>query len=1310
MTSFGDPRGLVGQGYGREIPLVRPAMGRRTAAALAIAGLLVVAGLLGAVFSAGPAASSPADPTPLPAAPGNAASMPSEIQVAPGFSATPGVRDLGVVAPMTPFDVAVGLPLQNATGLQAYLTALYVPGTPAYHAFLSVGDLASRYGAAPEAIDTATAYFHSYGLTTEVSPDRLLIDVEGTAAHVAAAFGTTFDRYESPSGREFVSHPTPATLPALAPWTGVLGLGNVTELAPAITSLPGPTAREAPEVACSGSGAFVPCQIWNAYDMASTIAAGTNGSGETIGVVDTYDAQETQTQLESDLASFDSYTALPAPTVNYLYPVVATGNINATYTEWGLEEALDLEWSHASAPRATIDMTFSPNANVGLYQAVDYLVAHQSVNVISMSWGEPDTGIFNAYQGPCVASCNASSDGTFALLSPVLEFAAAEGISVLAASGDCGAADGTSGLAVNYPASDPYVTGVGGTYLTASSSGAWVSEVGWSGNSTGAISPGCQNQGGSGGGFSPFPRPWWQSGTGVPSGGTLRGVPDVSAVSVPGVIVYMDSHQTAVAGTSLATPIWAGISALADEYAHRPLGLLNPSLYAILRGPSYGSDFHDILTGNNTYNAGVGWDPITGIGTPIVGALLPALAAGPSTFSSLQVNLSVSTMAGAAPLTVTFSVTASGGAGGYSAEGVYFGDGNASAAAAGPVTHTFPSDGVYSAQAYASDHSGNFSVSLPVAIVVGGGSALETSLALSTSAPAVDAPVTLTPSVTGGIGPYSYLYYFGDGTYENWTTGASVEHTYGVNGSFCAVVVPRDSATPIDGGVSLPVPVAVGTGSVPTCAATPTPLVVTPIASPGVRDAPADYPALFDVTGGSGTLTEQIRSTDPYVAACGCDIFRAPGLETVRMYANQSGGPPVVAETNVTVAPALIVGFTASATFGPAPLAVTFAATVSGGYDASAPQVNWTFGDGHSALGASAQETYGTAGTYWAVGRLSDGGDGNASEAFLIDVGPSTPSAAPYLNATIAPALDVASGETVHYGAEAHAWNGTATPANFTWQVGAGIAGFSAEVSRTIYGPAPASIGAGNLSVTYAETGTNLTVPFAFAPLLSIESGGFLPRVDGLTLTDTSTPAKGPSPLAWKGATVVDAPGSSTVNWSYGDGAIASGSAATHAYDTVGEYTESVAVVDSWGDRAVDSHGVDVTNGSAVPLTLVSGPSVESGVAPLTVDFTAVAAGGSGAPYTYAWQFGDSDVSASANVSHTYASAGTYTANITVHDARGGSLARSYTIVVVPAVGGSASTFGDLAILVVVLGAVTGGVLAVVFGRRRPPDAPKPTP
>src|SRR5208282_6839385 len=102
---------------------------------------------------------------------------------------------------------------------------------------------------------------------------------------------------------------------------------------------------------------------------------------------------------------------------------------------WGGEESLDMQWTLPMEPGATVDMTFSPDPDAGLYVAVDWLVAHHAANVITMSWGEPDVGIFNPFDSACASGCNATADGSYTLLGPVLAEAAAEGITAFAASG-----------------------------------------------------------------------------------------------------------------------------------------------------------------------------------------------------------------------------------------------------------------------------------------------------------------------------------------------------------------------------------------------------------------------------------------------------------------------------------------------------------------------------------------------------------------------------------------------------------------------------------------------------------------------------------------------------------------------------------------------------------------------------------------------------------------------------------------------------------------------------------------------------------
>jgi len=1228
------------------------------------------------------------------------------VEVAPAYIAEAGERLVGALPATTEVNVAVGLALPNPSSLQGLISSVYSPGTPEYRHFLTATQLTERFGPSPSSVSEAQSYFERFGLSVHPSPDHLVLTVTGPSSEVAAAFGTTFEEYRATNGRTFVSHPTPASLPAVAPWTGALGLGNASPIVPALRTFPRSPASVTPAASCSGSGgALLPCQIWGAYGMVPLLNVGTNGSGVRLAVVDPYSSGEVQPQLAADLAALASQSGISAGQVNYVYPDPAPGDLNSSVNlGWSLEDALDLEWARAAAPGATVDMTFSPDRGPGLYEAVDWLVAHQAADVISMSWGEPDVGVFNQIAAPCVAACNASTDGSYGLLSPVLAFAAAEGISVFAASGDCGSADGTAGVSTNFPASDPDVTGVGGTVLSVATDGTYQSETAWSGNATGAQSPGCNNQGGSGGGFSPFPRPWWQSGPVHPT----RGVPDLALDAATPALLFFHGSTASVGGTSLGTPVWAGIVAIADEYAHGRLGLLNPSLYAISQGPNYTRDFHDIVSGSNGYSAGTGWDPVTGLGSPQAFDLVHDLShrIGTST-SSLATFVYASPRFGAAPLTVTFHVAPAGGTGTYPLEGVSFGEGNASFAVGGATAYTYQFPGVYAAQSYVSDSIANFSVSPPILVVVGGGTAFSTNLTASTQLPATGAAVQLSVVSSGGIAPYHYNFSFGDGTYLLDSPRASTNHTYGASGSFCAAVIVSDSAAPSDGGASARIAVGVGGAPLPNCRNDTVPLTMMPAPNVGVRDAPADFPQLFSISGGStvsGTLSPSVALTasDPYLGACGCAIFRAAGDYRVTGYGSDSENEEVTAVMNVTVAPSLTGNFSLTPAFGPAPLTVHFHASVTGGYSSNVTATVWTFGNGATATGASASTTYTTPGLYLATGQLSDRGHGNASEAFLIDVGfPGGTSGPvrPAVTATVDPALDVPLGATVNMTARAISANGTVVPAGFLWGIASHSGSYRPALNWT-YSPSTHlrvndTLGI-TVNVTDPTTGLVVRVALSLAHFGAIEPGGFLPRVDGLSFSDSGGPPIGPAPLHWNGSGIAVGPGTTSVVWAFGDGYEISDPIAVHPYPVPGFYTIVTTARDSWGDSATDVHPVVATG----PLVLHASLSANSGTPPLTLRFGSAATGGVGGPYEFRWSFGDNSSASSENGTHVFPATGVYRVDLRASDLANDSASMNWTVSVQTATA-PAPTW---VLLVVAVGA--GSALAVIVRRRSAGGAP----
>jgi kumamolisin len=1242
---------------------------------------------------------APVSTVPLGTAAPALASSGRPVEVAPAFTTSTGVTSLGAVPISTSLEVAVGLPSRDPAGLASFVAAASVPGTAGYRAYLSSGQAEQRFGASPEAIGAARAYFAGFGLPATTNPDGLLLYVSGPAARIGAAFDTTFDEYRSSSGRTFVSHPTPATLPGSLGTSGVFGLGNVTPLTPSAALVP--EFAPAPDVACTGpSGGLTPCAIARAYNITPLETNGTTGHGTSIAVVDAYASNEGQTQLTTDLAEFAADSSIPVGNVSYLYPVPTTADLNASGTniDWAFEDALDLEWARATAPGATVDMTFSPNPDAGLYDAVDWLVSEDAVNVVSMSWGEPDTGIFNAFDTPCSSACNATTDGSYEILGPVLQLGAAEGITFFAASGDCGSADGTSGVATNFPASDPYVTGVGGTDLTVSANDTYAGEIAWSGNSTGASSPGCQNQGGSGGGYAPFPEPWWQSSITDP--GHSRGVPDVALDAADPVAVVVDGGSTGVSGTSVGTPIWAGIAALADQYAGQDLGLLNPSLYDILRGSSYDRDFHDITLGTNGYSAGPGWDPVTGIGSPNVGLLIPGLVRGGAlSGGGLSTSIYASPRSGHVPLTVDFALNASGGRGTYPLEGVSFGDGGSALTSGGVVSHTYSVAGDYLAQSFVSDGSGNTSTSLPVLVAVGGG-AISVALSASITTPSVGGSVTLSAVANGGTPPYSFQFYFGD----DGSTGpgeASVDHVYQVAGGFCAEVVAVDSANPADAGVSPRVAITVGGATGADCADGASPFTVASNTSVPARDAPADYDqSLFTTSGGASapdglTPATSLVSNDTYIAACGCEIFRHAGNYTVTEWANDTVDGSANATRNVSVAPALDATFAASTLYGPAPLKVYFFSSTHGGYEADANLTDWTFGNGASAVGHSVNETYANPGEYLAFGRLSDRGEGNGSEAFLIDVTPVSSNTPLGVVATMTPVTNIASGTSVRFTATVAGPSSETNGAEVNWNLGDGRSAFGNNVAETYYGPLPSGSNntlSGGVTVETSYLQTLYTVGFHFPSFFALEAGGYVPRTNALVVTTNVTPSENLVPFSIFGNASASGPHPISISWVFGDGTTGTGSQVEHAvYGAQGYSVETIAT-DGFGDVGTLLSGV-TANG---PLGIAGTPSPGEGPKPLTVTIAAQGYGGKGPPYQYEWTFVNGTHSRNPTVTMLFPDIGTYVVRVNVSDRSGAMAERNFTIVV-------DYPYPYAALEILGGGTALGALIAVVFLRTKGP-------
>ncbi|WP_157622899.1 S53 family peptidase [Terrabacter sp. Root181] len=391
-------------------------------------------------------------------------------------------------------------------------------------------------------------------------------------------------------------------------------------------SRPGALPTPSQCVARIGLACYTPALIRKAYD----IPDGWTGKGQRIVVVDAYGSPT----VRQDLDVFSQTFGLPGADLNVYYPGGQPQTSTAHQGQplgWAGETSLDVQWAHAIAPDATINLVVAPN-NYGnaLNVAVRYAVDHDLGDVLSMSYGADEAAIKGKGNNLQLQQSHAN----FAA-------AAAKGISLFASSGDDGASNGGPALAAGYPASDPLVTAVGGTNLFASDSGDYQGETVWGDEASCAVHQpfGCTLGpiGATGGAPSTiFRAPAYQAGV---SGNPMRTTSDVcyDASVYTSVFVYEgfnanpdDNGFYFYGGTSSGSPQWAAIGALADQQAGHRLGALNPALYTIGTGATHALAFHDVTSGNNAWHgpgldAKAGYDDPTGLGSPDVSNLVGQL-------------------------------------------------------------------------------------------------------------------------------------------------------------------------------------------------------------------------------------------------------------------------------------------------------------------------------------------------------------------------------------------------------------------------------------------------------------------------------------------------------------------------------------------------------------------------------------------------------------------------------------------------------------------------------------------------------------
>jgi len=532
-----------------------------------------------------------------------------------------------------PVHFSVTLRMRDFAGLQARIASgEHVPAQ----------EMEARYLPLPSDFDRVAGWLEAQGFSLTL-PDRTHTSVfaSGAVVDISRAFGAQFARVAVTDG-EYTSAVSEPLMPQdLAPVVlSVNGLQPEFRLRPFA-----PQAVPAPRDIIGNSAYIMPDNIATAYN----IPTWATGAGQIVAIIGASKA------VTADLPTFWAAAGVRQSLSNFANVDVNGGAGANPPVSATIEANIDTQWVSSIAPGAGVRLYEATDAFACAAQVLNDLPQYPTMTVLSISLGHTEGS-----DGPSVIQA----------FSQTVASLAASGVTVLAASGDCGT-NSTAGigagnylssgpLVVSYPASDPSVTGVGGSTVTFAGSWSVAGEVVWD-QLAGAATA-------SGGGYSSvFARPAWQTGNAVLAGATMRCVPDVVGFAeanleqitlgagIPpytdfniGVLTYINGFGESFGGTSVACPIWAGIAALINQGRAAaglgPVGLLNPHLYPL----SGTNALNDITSGTNgAYRAGTGYDLSSGLGSPNVANLITALG-GRRADSHRLINLSARVQVGTA--------------------------------------------------------------------------------------------------------------------------------------------------------------------------------------------------------------------------------------------------------------------------------------------------------------------------------------------------------------------------------------------------------------------------------------------------------------------------------------------------------------------------------------------------------------------------------------------------------------------------------------------------------------------------------------
>ena len=612
-----------------------------------------------------------------------ASPTPSRVSARPAWATSRNVAGRVIPSRVVNFDVVLGW--TDPAGVEALTRAVSDPSSSSYGHYISPAEFRARFAQPDSKVDAVRSWLSSKGLTSgSVPANHLFVPASGTAAQVERAFGVTLNLYRI-GGRLVRAPSSDAVIPAQLTGVvqGVVGLAATRKHhSPSATPPPAFSAgrpcsrywdqklasdkpmaygRQVYYTACG----YTPQQMQAAYGLSDAIASGIDGTGQTVGVLDAFNAPT----IRHDLIRYSNQHGLPAPILKQYNEKPSPGNA-ADKQGWYGEETLDLEAIHAMAPGAKLVYEGAKDDfDISFLSRLADIFDNHRVSILNNSYGDAGE------KGIPKSEINAEN--------ALYQQAIAEGIGVYFSSGDCGdnldpqgACGGAGYRDADFPASSPYVIAVGGTSLAVGQGGTYQFETGWGttfrglsadGTSWAAPKDALYLYGAGGGPSRKFDQPWYQAGV-VPDsmsnayGGVRRVVPDIAADADPNTGFLVGESQTfpsgnvrydeyRLGGTSLASPLMAGMMALANQNAGHDLGFINPLLYSM-----GGAGLHDIVdparrvavartnwaNGVNKWNGRTfslrtmnqtgtlhtvpGYDDVTGLGTPHGWAFLQAFA------------------------------------------------------------------------------------------------------------------------------------------------------------------------------------------------------------------------------------------------------------------------------------------------------------------------------------------------------------------------------------------------------------------------------------------------------------------------------------------------------------------------------------------------------------------------------------------------------------------------------------------------------------------------------------------------------------